>query len=180
MVTAEQNVFEWFLSRMFSITASPAQKYVSLGLNDEKFKEKDHWKKVKSYIKRDTIVTSPSDTIIPDVSEVEQWAKGMFADDIDTVTWMCSIDNLRKLHLDASNNTEQKKKWLALCKEFKISVFGKKDGFSTVTPDTIHNWATMSDGQKSIARFVTIDSKKKELRRRLPNSNPFYANIKKT
>ena len=102
----------------------------------------------------------------------------MFYDDIDALTWMCSIENLRKLHFDASNNTEQKKKWLALCKEFKISVFGKKDGFSTVTPDTIHNWATMSDGQKSIARFVTLDSKKKELRKRLPNTHRLYANIK--
>ena len=109
---------------------------------------------------------------------MEQWAKGMFDDDIDALTWMCSIENLKKLHFNALNNTEQKKKWLALCKEFKISVFGKKDGFSTVTPDTIHSWATMSDGQKSIARFVTLDSKKKELRRRLPNSNPLYANIK--
>ena len=139
MVTAEQNSFKWFLSRMFSITASPAQKYVSLGLKNENFKEKDHWKKVKSYIKSDTIATSLIDTIIPDVSEVEQWAKSIFADDIDTLTWMCSIENLRNLHLDASNNTEQKKKWLALCKELKISVFGKRDGFLTIMPDTIHN-----------------------------------------
>ena len=44
VITAEQNVFEWFLSRMFSITASPAQKYVSLGFSDANFKDKDHWK----------------------------------------------------------------------------------------------------------------------------------------
>ena len=178
LVTAEQNVFEWFVSRMFCRTASPAQKYISLGLKKEDFKAKDHWEKIESYIQREEIVRSHVDTTIHDLNEVEKWAKDMFVDNIDALPWMSNIDNLAQLYRDSLHNAEEKRKWVALCKEFKIFVYGKKDGFTNVTPETIHNWAIMNDNQKSIARYVTIDGKKKELKRRLPNSHPSYSNIK--
>ena len=178
MVTAEENVFEWFVSRMFCTTASPAQKYISLGLKKEDLKGTDHWKKVESFIKRERTATTHVDTIITDVNEVEQWAKDMFVDNVDALTWMSNVDNLAKLERDSLRNAEDRQKWTALCKDFKIFVYVRKDGFTNVTPEVICNWAIMSDKQKSIARHATIDSKRKELRRRLSNSHPSYSNIK--
>ena len=178
IVTAEQNVFEWFVSRMFCTTASPAQKYISLGSKTLDYKEKDHWKKVNYYIKRDVIAISDVDSVIPDANEVELWAKDMFADDVDAWSWMSNIENLRKLEREALHCTEQKRKWLALCKEFKIFVYGKKEGYTNVSAQTIHSWVILSDDLKGIAKFVTVDSKRKELKRRLAPSNPLFRNIK--
>ena len=177
IVTAEQNVFEWFISRMFCVTASPAQNYLSLGLKKEEWMVQDHWKKIKAYVKCPKKY-SHVDTLISEVSDLDVWAKKVFLDDIDGIHWMKNLDNLKKLERDSLHDILQKQKWVALCKGYKICVFGKKDGFTNINANIICDWANMSDEHKSIAKFNTIENKRKELKRRLLQSNPDYNNIK--
>ena len=49
MITAEQNVPEWFISQIFRLTASPAQQYLSLGLKDKDFEIEEHWVAINEY-----------------------------------------------------------------------------------------------------------------------------------
>ena len=60
----------------------------------------------------------------------------------------------------------------------QIFVYGKKEGYTNVSAQTIHSWVILSDDLKGIAKFVTVDSKRKELKRRLAPNNPLFRNIK--
>lgn len=133
--------------------------------------------KVKSFIKRERTTATHVDTIITDVNEVEQWEKDIFVDNVDSLTWMSNVNNLAKLGRDSLRNAEDKKMDCTLqgVKDFCIWQEGwiyKRNARSNSQLGN-HEWH-----KKSIARYATIDSKRNELRRRLPNIHTSYSNTK--
>ena len=68
IVTEDQNVWEWFVARMFSQTASAANKYIQLGMRTDHFCNKETWKVVSSYYEKNPVHQSSFELeeIIPD------------------------------------------------------------------------------------------------------------------
>ena len=105
MITFEQNVPQWFISRIFYLTASPAHKYLVFGLKDKNFEKEDHWVAINEYA-----TNNPTSIPIPVVTTYRiaqnnamEWAKEWF-EDLDCNDWLSNPINLEMLHTEAVSN----------------------------------------------------------------------------
>ena len=48
-ITTHQSVPEWFLCKMITLTASPAEQHIQIGMSNAAWKQKDKWKLLKIY-----------------------------------------------------------------------------------------------------------------------------------
>ena len=116
----DQNVPEWFISRIFCLAKIPAGQYTSIGLKDKNNFETLEWVAVKNYATNE--VTSTPTPIITTYSEeiknASDWARHMF-DDIDGDEWLCNPGNLKELEGQSTTNKVFMRKWRAIQKEFQ-------------------------------------------------------------
>ena len=175
VVTLGQGTFEWFLCRMFCITASPAQKYIKLGLTMDNYNTEHLWQTIE-YLMNDTSHERSYniDSIIDSETTPEQWASDAFQD-ADTCQWMDCINRIDLLKNDSSSLG--KKRWRALQKMFK-STSGFSRGETTVSPQDIHEWNTLTDIDKVLYHQDTIHKMRNKLKERVPRGDKIFKDIK--
>ena len=103
IITEEQNVWEWFGARKVSLTASAACKYISMGLKQKDFSEKETWLNLDEYISstansKDLLLSVDElfPLLIEDGADVETgtfFSQEIF-DDIDCQEWLKTDSNL--------------------------------------------------------------------------------------
>jgi hypothetical protein len=178
LITVDQNVPEWFISRMFCLTASPAGQYISIGLKDKSNFDTLEWVAVKNYATNE--VTSTPTPIITTYSEelnnATDWARHMF-DDIDGDEWLRNPVNLKELEGQATTNKDYMKKWRAIQKEFQ-GISNHTRGYTTVSPDTISHYLSMTEDNKILFDLDTSDKLRKRLRERVPKQSALFKTIK--
>ena len=103
----DQNVPEWFISRMFCLTASPAGQYISIGLKDKRNFETLEWVAFKNYATNE-VTSNPTPittTYSEEINNESDWARHMF-DDIDGDEWLRNPVNLKELEGQSTTNKE--------------------------------------------------------------------------
>ena len=65
VITEDQNVWEWFCARMFSMTASAAYKYISIALKENQYKNTTCFQEVFKYME-----ATSDDTMRLDIEEI--------------------------------------------------------------------------------------------------------------
>ena len=178
-VTIDQNVPEWFLARMFCVTASPAQQYIAVGLQESTTSNTRQWLDLKDYGMnssnnglqdyRAIQLNSSGDNVI-------EWASELF-DDSDGTDWLRSVNNLQKLQNEATACKTTLNKWRAVQKEFhKRSNYSQ--GYTTVTPEIISYYMNLNEDEKILFDLDTSDKMRKRLREVVPRLSPLYRQIK--
>ena len=122
LITEEQNVSKWFVSRMFCLTSSPAGQYMSIGLQDKNNEREREWIGVSSYALNDDNIqstTSISQTYQHESNDATEWAESLFTD-IDGLSWMQNLSNMNQLMSEARGDREKMARWRALQKAFQI------------------------------------------------------------
>ena len=102
MITAEQNVPKWLIGRMFCLTASPAQLFFSLGLEDKDFEKR--------------IIGYPTNIPIPVVTTCQIAQKRIFQH-LDGNDWLANPINLEMLYTEAVSNKESMVRWRSMQRE---------------------------------------------------------------
>lgn len=176
-VTMEQNKPEWFISRMFCITASAAEQYTTIGCKLSRYNIKVHWLKVQNYFKNQVIQeSSPSLSTSADTNDDEiMWAKNLFTD-CDGLEWLRNPNNLDNLQRSTSSEYNLKK-WKAIQKEFQ-AVTHHCRGYTTITAIEISNWIELSDDGKLLYDLDTSEKLRKRLRELVPKQVDLYKRIK--
>ena len=175
IITLGQGTFEWFLCRMFCITASPAQKYIDLGISIREFAEEAHWLTIEGFISDTTQQRAYNvEAIIDSDITPELWAAQAF-EDPDTCQLMTSADRINQLKTDTSDLG--RKRWRALQKAFK-SYSGFSRGETTVSPQDIHEWSILPDIEKILYHQDSIHKMRSKLRERVPKGDDIYKDIK--
>ena len=179
IVTEDQNVWEWFVARMFSQTASAANKYIQLGMRTDHFGNKESWKVVSSYYEKKPVHQSSLDLdeIIPDFNNSdidiimnEALSPDLFFDG-DCIAWMLDGDNLHKL----STQKEKKKLWKGVQEAFKVASKSNETG---IDADKIIHWIKLSDSEKVFYGMDTISKLRNALKKRMPKGHILYNSIK--
>ena len=92
-ITTHQNVHEWFVLRMFCLTASSSAKIFKMLASDDILSTLDHWKEMIKYYSRSTPAIP---TVDLEYCDDEFWASVMVEDE-DSWVWLASIENLNEL-----------------------------------------------------------------------------------
>ena len=92
-ITTHQNVPEWFILRMFCLTASASSYSIKFLMKDDYYNNIPHWDHLKSYLSR-TITNPPS--IDPEDCDEMYWAQSMIEND-DNWEWLRSEENIKSL-----------------------------------------------------------------------------------
>lgn len=95
-LTTHQNVHEWFILRMFSLTASASAIAVKFMNNDHFHSSINHWKIVKDYYSLNT--PTREFTINLHSNDDLEWANEMLDDD-DNWRWLESEVNVKRRFL---------------------------------------------------------------------------------
>ena len=92
-ITTHQNVHEWFVMRMFCLTASSSAKIFKNLATDDILSTLDHWKELSKYYSRN-IPAIP--TVDLEYSDDEFWASVMIEDE-DSWAWLACMENINEL-----------------------------------------------------------------------------------
>jgi hypothetical protein len=178
LITADQNVPEWFISRMFCLTASPAQQYVTIGLKDASNKVKDEWIALNYYA---TNTESPIPTSVLTTNQVEhinatEWAQLLF-EEIDGNDWLSNRCNLECLEAESTSSKDAMTRWRAIQREFQKQSQHSM-GYTKASPNTISEYILMSEDEKILFDLDTTDKLRKRLRERVPRQSALFKQIK--
>ena len=89
-ITTHQNVHEWFVLRMFCLTASASSITIKFILKDSNYNLLPHWEDVVNFISRHETIVVPS--IELDHQNEMDWAASVVNDE-DNWEWMRDEDN---------------------------------------------------------------------------------------
>ena len=176
-VTMEQNKPEWFICRMFCITASAAEQYINIGRKLSQYNVKYHWKKLQEYFENHRRQTStPSAASYDDTHyDVSAWANALFTN-CDGMEWLRNPNNLENLQRSTSSEYNPIK-WKAIQKVFQV-VSHHTRGYTTITGVEISNWVELSDDEKLLYDLDSTDKLRKKLRELVPKQIDLYKRIK--
>ena len=159
-ISVAQGCPEWFVLRMFCLTASTTSKSIKFMEKNQEYNGKEHWKLVRKYYKRST--TETVQTVELSEENDISWAYEM-VDDYDSWDWLSNESHIQTL--------EKSKK------EALLTVISEITKKSVTRKKTISDFFTLEPEERHLVGMGKVELRKK-LKELLKSCDPNLREMK--